>query len=113
MDINTTAQAAYDNTIAHGFRDNTDPNDLRQTATELMLITSELAEALECIRDSNNMALVTFGNDGKPEGFPIELADAVIRIMDSAVARKIDLALAISLKMSYNANRPYKHGRAF
>ena len=113
MDINETAQAAYDNTIAHGFRDNTNPNDLRQTATELMLITSELAEALEIVRDNHPLSEIYYGTNGKPEGFGIELADAVIRIMDTAVARGIDLAAAIEAKMEYNESRPYKHGRSF
>ena len=48
---------------------------------------------------------------GKPEGIPIELADAIIRICDTCGQYGIDLDRAIRLKMEYNKTRPYKHGK--
>lgn len=47
----------------------------------------------------------------KPEGFGVELADAVIRIADMCFVEGIDLGALILLKHEYNATRPYKHGR--
>ena len=41
----------------------------------------------------------------------MELADIVIRVMDSANKRGIDLGQAIIQKLVYNASRPYKHGK--
>lgn len=49
----------------------------------------------------------------KPEGFGVELADAVIRIADLAYLTGIDLEALIREKHQYNATRPYKHGRKF
>lgn len=51
-------------------------------------------------------------NDGcKPEGFPIEIADAVIRIAEYCVGRLgIDLDGAIDIKRRYNDTRPRPHG---
>lgn len=48
--------------------------------------------------------------NGKPEGFSVELADAVIRIFDLCGAVGVDLAAAIETKHAYNATRPYRHG---
>jgi hypothetical protein len=46
----------------------------------------------------------------KPEGFIVELADAVIRVCDLAGAMNLDLAAAIETKHRYNKTRPYRHG---
>ncbi len=42
-----------------------------------------------------------------------EMADILIRLLDLAAARGIDLWEAAKLKHAYNATRPYKHGKAF
>ncbi len=39
-----------------------------------------------------------------------ELADIVIRVLDYAVKRKVDLAKAVMVKTLYNATRPARHG---
>lgn len=54
-----------------------------------------------------------WSTEGKPEGFPIELADAVIRILDTAETLKIDLAGAIFTKMEFNKTREHLHGKQF
>lgn len=46
----------------------------------------------------------------KPEGFGVEMADAVIRIMDLCAVLEIDLQDCIEKKMAYNQTRPYRHG---
>lgn len=75
----------------------------------LMLVVSELSEALEQYRSHAELDLIN-GVDGKPEGIPVELADAVIRIFDLCEGFKIPLAEAILEKMKYNRTRPVRHG---
>lgn len=75
---------------------------------KLALIHSEISEALEEYR--NGTAYVYEGDNGKPEGLAVELADAVIRIFDLAGALEIDLEEAIRAKHRYNATRPQRHG---
>lgn len=67
---------------------------------KLMLIVSELAEAMEGHR-KNLM------DDHIPhrESIEVELADAVIRIFDLAGAMNLDMGGAITDKMQYNATR--------
>lgn len=47
----------------------------------------------------------------KPEGFVVELADAVIRVLDLAGALGVDLESAMLAKHDYNKSRPYRHGK--
>lgn len=39
-----------------------------------------------------------------------EIADELIRVLDKAEAHKADVAKAVSVKMAYNAQRPFLHG---
>lgn len=68
---------------------------------KLMLIVSEVAEAMEGHRKS-------LMDDKLPHRpmIEVELADAVIRIADLAGALGIDLGGAIAEKMAFNATRP-------
>ncbi|MBU5486495.1 nucleotide pyrophosphohydrolase [Clostridium sp. MSJ-11] len=70
-------------------------------STRLMLIVSELGEALEGLRkcDMSN--------------FREELADVAIRLGDLCGGLNIDLEREIKKKMGKNKNRPYKHGKEF
>lgn len=77
---------------------------------KLALIHSEISEALEEYRNGKDYKEIYYSDKGKPEGIPIELADAVIRIMDLCAHCGIDLEEAIALKHKYNLTRPYKHG---
>lgn len=78
---------------------------------KLALIHSEISEALEVCRDSDrSLDEIWMSKKEKPEGFSIELADAVIRIMDLCHALGIDLEAAIDLKHAYNTTRPFRHG---
>lgn len=69
-------------------------------AARLMLIVSELSEAMEGHR-KNKM------DDHLPlrRSFEVELADTAIRIFDLAGAMRLDLGGAISEKVAYNRTR--------
>lgn len=56
--------------------------------------------------------MVTEFVDGKPEGFWVEIADAVIRIADLAgsCGAAAELVEAVQVKHHYNASRPHRHG---
>lgn len=75
----------------------------------IALIHSELSEALESLRkgDPPDSHLPEFN------GAVVELADAIIRIMDFAASRNWPLGEAIVAKMMYNITRPRKHGKEF
>ena len=107
MTIEELIAVAHANAVAHGWWD-----EDREPGTILMLIVSELAEALEELRDGHPLQEIRFGPDGKPEGFTVELADAIIRIGDMCGGYNLPLARALLLKLKYNETRPYKHGKA-
>lgn len=72
----------------------------RNIGEMLMLVTSELAEALE--GDRKNLM-----DDKLPHRkmFEVEIADAIIRLLDIAGGMKLDLGGAFEEKMAYNAVR--------
>lgn len=85
-------------------------------AEKLVLIHSEISEAMESARKN-------LKDDKLPHrsGVEVELADAVIRILDLAGALQLDLAGAIQDKLAYNAvrldhkveNRMKDNGKAY
>lgn len=92
---------AYRTACEHGWHDVE-----REDGTLLALIHSEISEAVQALRDGNPV-------DAHCKDFSsleIELADAVIRIMDYAGSRNLDIAGAILAKMEYNRTRPLRHG---
>lgn len=105
MTINELVSRAHENAVRHGFWDK--PPEF---GTAIALIHSELSEALEEHREGKNAYYVEIG---KPEGYAVELADAVIRIADLCGALGIDLEEAIAKKMKYNESRPYRHGKKY
>jgi hypothetical protein len=100
----------------------------------LMLAVSELAEALEEHRSDRpvhyynykippvrqgqypQLALETMtderlkdlGIDKKPEGLAVELADCIIRCLDTLHSLEVDIDEIVEEKMVYNAGRPHK-----
>jgi len=77
----------------------------------LALVHSEISEALEEYRNGNAVRIYTNGDSKKPEGMGVELADAVIRIMDLCEWLSIDLEYCMKRKHEYNKTRPFRHGK--
>lgn len=77
---------------------------------KLALIHSEVSEAVEEARKGGLEAYYAVPDIKKPEGSVVELADAVIRIMDLCGALGLDLESAILEKHNYNKTRSYRHG---
>lgn len=88
------------------------PTEGRNTPEILALIHSEVSEALEAWRQVDcDVTEIRYRDDGKPEGFAVELADIVIRVLDLAESIGVDLEEVIALKHAYNQGRPYRHGK--
>lgn len=81
--------------------------DTNAVLAKLMLVNTELSEAAEEAREDRYVLRIV--ND-KPEGFVVELADAVIRCFHIAGLLGLDLEHAIYQKMAYNATRAHRHG---
>jgi NTP pyrophosphatase (non-canonical NTP hydrolase) len=103
--LNQFCKDAYQNSLDHGFYDNP-PTFLER----MSLIHSEISEAVEEYRNGKQPDDIYY-RGAKPEGIPVELADALIRIADFCGRNNIDLEKAIEEKHAYNVGRPYKHGK--
>ena len=129
--INELAKQVHQNAKDHGFFD-----EERNIGEMLCLIHSEVSEALEADRkgkycEINSIMLsgladknygASFCNDEAAKDhfevyvkntFQDELADIVIRVMDLAAFKNIDLEAHIKAKMRYNSLREYKHGKKY
>ena len=74
-------------------------------AQAIALMHSELSEALEADRKDLMDDKLTHR-----KGLEVELADAVIRIMDFSQGKDLDVDGAVLEKLNYNKTRPYLHG---
>jgi NTP pyrophosphatase (non-canonical NTP hydrolase) len=113
--LNKLRDKAYANARKHGFHE--EPVNLGE---QLMLIVSELSEALECGRN-NKWALGKYKTTFNKELYETyirgtveeKIADAIIRLFDLAGIYNIDLDRHVEMKMTYNETRPYKHGKRY
>ena len=76
----------------------------------LALVHAEVSEGVEEVRKGEGFYGMYFDGE-KPEGLVVELADAVIRIVDLCEALDLDLETAMMVKHQYNNGRPWKHGK--
>lgn len=121
MDLVLLAKDIHENALRKGFWEN--PN----VAEKLMLIVSELSEALEADRhgkrfDGQISAVNGWVGDEDflkhftekvKDTFEDELADAFIRILDLSTYLEFDLLAHVKAKHRFNKTRPYKHGKKY
>ena len=77
-------------------------------AEKLLNIHAEVSEASEEAR--RGYLEVYYGEGGKPEGTPIEIADIIIRSFDLLKAMGVSVEGVLQIKANYNETRPYRHG---
>lgn len=95
----------------------------RTAVEEISLVITEVAEAIECIRDGHLVGDVWFSDDGreyyddlelegrKPEGVAYEVADIAMRAFNFLSYWGFDVEELILRKDKYNQGRPKRHGK--
>ena len=133
--LNELSKQIYEDNKLRGF--DASKENIGQT---LMLIVSELSEALEADRAGKRCMLRVFKrdlsyarldiSDFEPSNsnndwiknrfettvkdtFEDEIADTFIRLFDLCGALDIDIEKHIELKLQYNQSREYKHGKKY
>lgn len=91
----------HGNAKAKGFWDKE-----RNVGEMLMLIVSELGEAVEAHRHAKHGV-------GQKDTFEDELADTAIRLFDLCGGLGVDLEKQIEWKMSFNKTREKLHGKSY
>ena len=99
--LNRFVEEAYKNSKEKGFWD-----DERNVGEMLMLVVTELAEALEAYRCKR------MGVEEK-DTFEDEIADVFIRLADRCGGMGIEIERQINWKMHYNKGRERLHGKEF
>jgi len=92
--LNQVCEICHRVAVEKGFWD-----EERNIGEALMLIVTELAEAMEAYRHQDET------------NFKEELADTFIRLFDLCGGLNIDIEEEITKKSEKNKSRPYKHGK--
>ena len=120
--INELAKKVHQNAKDKGFHEGE-----KNIGEMLCLIHSEVSEALEADRkniySSANMNVINGWADDEDfkthfkkevkDSFEDELAEIIIRVMDLAACKNVDLEEHIKAKMRYNTLRENKHGKRY
>lgn len=96
--LEVLAAGIHDDAVSAGWWD--DGDDKYVLATKLMLVVSEVAEAMEGLRKDQ-------WDDHLPHRkmVEVEVADALIRLLDFATALDMNIGSAVMEKLEYNRNR--------
>lgn len=114
--IKAMTQAVREVNEANGWHEQDKP---RTVGEDCALLHSEITEAFEAWRHHGFADQTDHPDDGceqhgefppKPEGWGSELADVLIRLLDTADRTGVDLAAEFDRKLAYNRTRGYRHG---
>ena len=116
MPISNLATEIHETNKSKGFWDND-----RNVGEMLMLVTSELGEAMEAHRKNKFVDDLFKGTEMTPaafektvkDTFEDEIADAIIRLLDLSEGLGIDIERHIRAKLEYNKTRERLHGKAY
>jgi hypothetical protein len=131
MSLNQLSKSIHEGNVQRGFYETQQAN-----GTLLMLVVSELSEALEADRAGKHADLNYFndrikeieetkGSEISKEEYALvfkntlkdtyedEIADAIIRLLDHCGYKNIDIEAHISAKLKYNETRAHKHGKNY
>lgn len=120
LGINNLAQEIFMVNKANGFWDRE-----RNVGELLMLVTSELGEALEAHRNGRfsqlNESCTSQDKETRKNNFEKyvkdtfedEIADAIIRLLDLSAGLGIDIEKHINAKIQYNKLRKKLHGKLY
>jgi NTP pyrophosphatase (non-canonical NTP hydrolase) len=112
--FNIASQLIFTANKAKGFWDKP-----RNVGEMLMLVTSELGEAMEAHRKGrfanwSGVKQEGFGFEQSiKDTFEDEIADAIIRLLDMCGGLSIDIERHINAKLQYNQSRPHLHGKKY